>query len=93
MQSTWSYLWLKACILKDQKKGSLWSISKKAVPRAVDRNRIKRWLREEWRVQEEEKALVIVFRIKEEGFYRNLRREEFKRVFRELMRREPGKDR
>lgn len=58
------------------------SLPKQYIPRAVDRNRLRRWGREEWQKANLLKiGGFLIFLKKEKEFYRHLKRQEFKLVF------------
>ena len=65
---------------------SAWSLPKKYIPRAVDRNRLRRWGRESLRVSDLKKGhLLMVFLPKEKLFYKKLKRKDFDSVFKNVM--------
>lgn len=58
------------------------SLPKKYIPRAIDRNRMRRWGREEWRKTPFIKTRgFLIFLKKEKDFYRHLKRKEFNHAF------------
>lgn len=74
------HLWIKGAFLKES-KGLYLSLPKKYILRAVDRNRLRRWAREEWRKAGFKKGGYVGFLQKEKNFYQYLRRKEFNHVF------------
>lgn len=63
---------------------------------AVIRNKLKRWIRncaqeKSWPTQLRNKKAVFIFRPQAEGFYKNLKFEDFLNVFKELSKENPRK--
>ena len=75
------YLWMKGAFFEELKEFYL-SLPKKYISRAVDRNRLRRWAREEWKKVSFKKGVLLSFSPEEEGFYRHLKRKDFNHVFR-----------
>ena len=75
--------WIQAQMLPSNKKGLrvAWSLSRKNLPRAFDRNRLKRFGKELLKESGLQGDLRIYFLNKEKGFYSRLRRENFDDVF------------
>ena len=77
------YGWLRAVLTPGDKEVLChWSLPKRCVSRAVDRNRLKRWGRENLKAIEIKGRLLVIFLpAKEKGFYKNLGRKDFDSVF------------
>ena len=78
------HLWLRAYFLNDKKVKGLkvaWSLSKKQIPRAVIRNRFKRWGRENLKQTTLKGLVLLVFSKKDKEFFKNLKRKDFDNVF------------
>ena len=80
--------WIRAAYFRNDEQGLYvaWSLPKKYIPRAVDRNRLRRWGRENLK----EGALIkgqalMMFLPKEKDFYKKLKREGFNNVFENIM--------
>ena len=78
------HFWMKGVFFKETGKLQF-SLTKKTIPRAVDRNRIRRWGREEWKKVPFKTGGLFIFLKKEKNFYRYLKRKEFNHVFTEMM--------
>ena len=74
------HLWIKGAFFKKSKKLYL-SLPKKYILRAVDRNRLRRWTKEEWRKAGFKKGGYVGFLQKEKGFYQYLKRRDFNHAF------------
>ena len=82
-----SYQWLKVFFF-NQTEESLkvaWSLSKKNVFFSVERNRLKRWGRENLKKTSAKGLFLFVFLARNKGFYKKLKRKEFDDVFTKLM--------
>ncbi len=82
------YSWMKVLYFKNKEQDlfGAWSLPKKYIPRAVDRNRLKRWGCEDLkRSFLNEGFLLVMFLPKEKGFYKNLKRKDFDSVFKKVM--------
>ncbi len=82
------YDWIRVVYLKEEERAlfAAWSIPKKYIPRAVDRNRLRRWGRENLKKSLIRKGqLLTMFLPKEKGFYKNLKRKDFDNVFKNIM--------
>lgn len=81
-----AYKWLKLrFVYKDSVFKQAWSLSKKHIPRAVTRNRLKRWTRENTKNTSLTGFYLFIFLNQEPFFYKKLKREEFNYVFKKLM--------
>ena len=82
---TYRYRWLKGVSLKNNFQKLFWSLSKKDIPQAVIRNRLKRWGRENMKKASCKTSFLFVFLSQKKGFYENLRRKDFDAVFNEVL--------
>lgn len=84
---TFVYKWLKIRHLPNKNKPLLiaLSVQKKYIPRSVDRNRLKRWSKEQVKNFQKDGKIIIRFLSKEDFFYKKLKRQEFNKVFNGLM--------
>ena len=75
--------WLKIYRLykKTEQKSFLINIKKKHVSRAVDRNRLKRWIRENLKKTKIQGSFVINILPQGKDFYKRIKRKEFDKTF------------
>ena len=74
------HLWMKGVFFEESRE-FYFSLPKKYISRAVDRNRLRRWGREEWKKASLKKGGFLSFLGEEKDFYRYLKREDFNHVF------------
>ena len=85
---TFSYKWLRVYFLSEDQKGALrmaWSLSKKAIPLAVVRNRLKRQGRERLKKTSLKGFILIKFYAHDKLFYKKLKKKDFNLVFDTLL--------
>lgn len=79
------YKWLKFVYILNENSNICrlaYVVSKKNIPRAVDRNRLKRWLRDQaLNTSIKGGDFLAVFSFKGKDFYKNLKRKDFNDVF------------
>ncbi|MGI9549198.1 MAG: ribonuclease P protein component [Bdellovibrionales bacterium] len=83
-----SYQWMRIIYSKEpDKNGAIaWAFPKKYVSRAVDRNQMKRWGRELVKKSNLTQGLLLVTLLRrDKEFYKKLKREEFKSVFKSVL--------
>ncbi|MCY4513420.1 MAG: hypothetical protein OXB86_07005 [Bdellovibrionales bacterium] len=75
------YQWLKGSYTPEKTSLFFWSLPKRAIPRAVDRNRLRRWGRENLKTLQMTGHFTVLFLPAGKGFYKTLCRREFDDVF------------